>query len=118
MFNEEDLVEITRKIHGTSARYGIVRKKNLSIWDKVKRFFGNEWVEYEYVYGSHNVEKGSGSQGFIIKHSLYTPLSFILLTHNCLFSICFYFLYFHLNPHDDLLKSLQAYVISHDGSFS
>ena len=64
MFNEEDLVEITRKIHGTSARYGIVRKKNLSIWDKVKRFFGNEWVEYEYVYGSHNVEKGYGSQGF------------------------------------------------------
>ena len=64
MFNEEDLVELTRKIHGTSARYGIVREKNLSIWDKVKRFFGNEWVEYEYVYGSHNVEKGSGSQGF------------------------------------------------------
>ena len=64
MFTEEDMVEITRKIHGTNARYGIVKKKNLSIWDKVKRFFGNEWVEYEYVYGSHNVEKGSDSQGF------------------------------------------------------
>ena len=23
-----------------------------------------KWVEYEYVYGSHNVEKGSDSQGF------------------------------------------------------
>lgn len=64
MFTEEDEVEITRKIHGTNARYGIVKKKKLSIWDKVKRFFGNEWVEYEYVYGSHNVEKGSDSQGF------------------------------------------------------
>lgn len=64
MFNEEDLVEITRKIHGTNARYGIVKKTKLSIWDRIKRFFGNEWVEYEYVYGSHNVEKGSDSQGF------------------------------------------------------
>ena len=64
MFSEDDLVEITRKIHGTNARYGIVRKWKLSIWDKVKRFFGDEWVEYEYVYGSHNVEKGSDSQGF------------------------------------------------------
>jgi RNA ligase (TIGR02306 family) len=64
MFNENDFVEITRKIHGTNARYGIVKKSKLSIWDKVKRFFGNEYVEYEYVYGSHNVEKGSDSQGF------------------------------------------------------
>jgi RNA ligase (TIGR02306 family) len=64
MFNEDDLVEITRKIHGTNARYGIVKKRKLSIWDKVKRFFGDKWVDYEYVYGSHNVEKGSDSQGF------------------------------------------------------
>jgi RNA ligase (TIGR02306 family) len=64
MFTEDDSVEITRKLHGTNARYGIVKKKKISIWDKVKRFFGNEWVEYEYVYGSHNVEKGSDSQGF------------------------------------------------------
>jgi hypothetical protein len=64
MFTGEDLVEITRKMHGTNARYGIVKKRKMSIWDKVKRFFGNEWAEYEYVYGSHNVEKGSDSQGF------------------------------------------------------
>jgi len=64
MFTEEDVVEITRKLHGTNARYGIVKKKKLSILDKVKRFFGNELVAYEYVYGSHNVEKGSDSQGF------------------------------------------------------
>jgi RNA ligase (TIGR02306 family) len=64
MFDEFDEVEVTRKIHGTNARFGIVKKKKLSIWDKVKRFFGDKWVEYEYVYGSHNVEKGSDSQGF------------------------------------------------------
>jgi RNA ligase (TIGR02306 family) len=64
MFNEEDIVTVTRKIHGTNARYGIVRKKRLSLFDRVKKLFGNKWVNYEYVYGSHNVEKGSDSQGF------------------------------------------------------
>ena len=64
MFTGEDLVEINIKMNGTNARYGIVKKRKMSIWDKVKRFFGNEWAEYEYVYGSHNVEKGSDSQGF------------------------------------------------------
>jgi RNA ligase (TIGR02306 family) len=66
MFTEEDVVEITRKIHGTNARYGIVKKTKLSFWDKVKKFFrlADEWIEYEFVVGSHNVEKGSDSQGF------------------------------------------------------
>ena len=64
MFNEEDIVTVTRKLHGTNARYGIVRKKKLSILDHIKKFFGAKWVGYEYVYGSHNVEKGSDSQGF------------------------------------------------------
>lgn len=66
MFNEENYVEITRKLHGTNARYGIVKKLKLSFWDRVMKFIGfaKEWVEYEFVYGSHNVEKGSDSQGF------------------------------------------------------
>jgi RNA ligase (TIGR02306 family) len=66
MFTEEDEVEITRKIHGTNARYGIVRKNKLSFWDKIKKFFGStdKSVYYEFVVGSHNVEKGSDSQGF------------------------------------------------------
>lgn len=64
MFTEQDIVEITRKIHGTNARFGIVKKSKLSLWDRVRKFFGKEWVDYEYVYGSHNVEKGSDSQGF------------------------------------------------------
>jgi len=66
MFTEEDEVEITRKIHGTNARYGIVKKIRLSFWDSVKHFFGfgNKWDWYEFVVGSHNVEKGSDSNGF------------------------------------------------------
>jgi len=66
MFTEEDMVEITRKIHGTNARYGIVKKTKLAVWDKVKKFFGlaDKWIDYEFVVGSHNVEKGSDSQGF------------------------------------------------------
>jgi RNA ligase (TIGR02306 family) len=66
MFTEADRVQITRKIHGTNARYGIVKKSKLSFLDKVKKFFriADKWIDYEYVYGSHNVEKGSESQGF------------------------------------------------------
>lgn len=66
LFTEDDDVQITRKIHGTNSRYGIVRKNKLSFFDKVKKFFrlADAWIEYEYVYGSHNVEKGSDSQGF------------------------------------------------------
>ena len=66
LFTEEDNVQITRKLHGTNARFGIVRKNKLSFFDKLKKFFGltDEWINYEYIYGSHNVEKGSDSQGF------------------------------------------------------
>jgi RNA ligase (TIGR02306 family) len=64
MFTEEDEVEITRKIHGTNARYGIVKKAKISIWDRIRKLFGSKWVGYEFVVGSHNVEKGSDSQGY------------------------------------------------------
>jgi len=64
MFTEKDTVEITRKIHGTNARYGIVKKTKLSFTDKIKKFFKNKWIDYEFIVGSHNVEKGSESQGF------------------------------------------------------
>jgi RNA ligase (TIGR02306 family) len=66
MFTKEDIVQITRKLHGTNARYGIVKKGKISFMDRLKKFFrmADELIEYEYVYGSHNVEKGSDSQGF------------------------------------------------------
>lgn len=71
MFNEMDSVEITRKIHGTNARYGIVKKSKLSLWDRVKIYFGDKWAGYEFLVGSHSVEKGSDSQGFYDKNVWY-----------------------------------------------
>lgn len=64
MFSEEDTVQITTKLHGTNARFGFVLKRKLSIIDRIKLLFGNHWARYEFVYGSHNVEKGSDSQGY------------------------------------------------------
>lgn len=64
IFDETDEVVITRKIHGSNARYGIVKKVNLSFFDRIKRLFGNKWIEYEYIYGSHNILKGSDTNGF------------------------------------------------------
>jgi RNA ligase (TIGR02306 family) len=66
MFNENDEVEVTRKIHGTSSRYGIVRKVELTLLDKFKlklnKMFGaggDSWkyYDYEFYIGSHNVVK-------------------------------------------------------------
>ena len=53
-------------VHNCNARYGIVRKTKLSLWDKIKKFLhlSDIWSDYEFVVGSHNVEKGSDSQGY------------------------------------------------------
>jgi RNA ligase (TIGR02306 family) len=66
MFTEDDAVEITCKIHGTNARYGIIKKTKLSLWDRFKKLIrvADKWIDYEFIYGSHNVEKGSDTQGF------------------------------------------------------
>lgn len=66
IFNEKDEVQITRKIHGTNARFGLVKKVKLSFWDKTKKFLkiADDLIDYDFVVGSHNVEKGSDSQGF------------------------------------------------------
>ena len=65
MFDTEDTVQITRKLHGTNSRYGFIKKQKINLWDRIKGFIlGNRWFEYEFIYGSHHVEKGSESQGF------------------------------------------------------
>ena len=55
LFTEKDEVVITRKLHGTNARYGIVRKKKLSLMDRFRKFFGNKWVEVDDI--EHRREK-------------------------------------------------------------
>jgi RNA ligase (TIGR02306 family) len=66
MFTEEDEVQITRKIHGTNFRAGIVRKVELSLYDRVRLFLNSKlgiggdswkWCGYEFYIGSHNVVK-------------------------------------------------------------
>jgi len=44
----------------------LLRKLNYSFVDKVKKFLrlADKWIDYEFVVGSHNVEKGSDSNGF------------------------------------------------------
>ena len=76
MFTEEDEVQITRKIHGTNFRAGIVRKVELNLYDRVRLFLNSKlgiggdswkWCGYEFYIGSHNVVKDiqslSGSKG-------------------------------------------------------
>ena len=74
MFTEGDMVQITRKIHGTNARFGIVKKNKITTWDKIKRFLriSDEWYQYEFIVGSHNTERGSDSQGFYDTNVWYT----------------------------------------------
>lgn len=64
MFKDGDNVVISRKLHGTNARYGWVKKTKISLWDKVRMWFGKQYLDKEFVVGSHNVQKGSDSNGF------------------------------------------------------
>lgn len=66
MFNEEDEVVITRKLHGTNARYAILKKQKITFIEKIKIFLNSnfgiggdkwKWCEYEFHIGSHNVLK-------------------------------------------------------------
>ena len=57
LFNDEEVVVITEKIHGTSFRAGYVKKEKLSMWDRIKLLFScNPYIEYEFIYGSRNVQ--------------------------------------------------------------
>lgn len=60
VFNENDEVSVTEKIHGTNFRAGWVKKEKYSFWEKVKKFFGAKVDEAEFVYGSHNIQLQTG----------------------------------------------------------
>lgn len=63
MFHPDDDVIITRKIHGTNFRAGVVRKTKITLWDRIKGIF-NPFAVFQFVYGSHTVEKGGDNVGF------------------------------------------------------
>lgn len=59
-FSPDDNVVISKKIHGTSTCLSnILVKRKLTLWDKIKKFFGKTVVEKEYgnVYASRSVIK-------------------------------------------------------------
>ena len=56
----DDVITVTVKLHGTSGIFAnILCKRKLSLWEKIKKFFGCKVVEIEYdnVYSSRNVIK-------------------------------------------------------------
>ena len=59
-FNADSKVSITKKIHGTSAIFcNILVNRKLSLWEKVKKFFGCNipTTEYSNIYSSRTVVK-------------------------------------------------------------
>lgn len=55
LFKDEDMIIATEKIHGTNFRAGWVPFNANTNWKKIKKFFGFA-PEWEFVYGSHNVQ--------------------------------------------------------------
>lgn len=56
----DDVVSITVKVHGTSAIFAnVLCNRKLTLWDKIKKFFGVDVPLYEYgnVYSSRSVIK-------------------------------------------------------------
>lgn len=53
VFQNNDLVVITEKIHGTNFRAGKLKRYRNNLWGKIMSFF---FGKYEFVYGSHNVQ--------------------------------------------------------------
>lgn len=78
MFNEEDEVVVTRKIHGTSARYAIIKKDKLSFWDKFKLLVGIGdplKIKMEFLVGSHNVIKTYNPNGGFYKDNYWDEIA-------------------------------------------
>jgi len=55
LFEPHDIVVVTEKIHGTNFRAGWVKYDPCTLWKKIKSLFGVA-PEYEFVFGSHNIE--------------------------------------------------------------
>lgn len=57
-FRAGDVVELTLKLHGTSARTGylpLIRNKKRSLWQKIMRKPAHTYTEYGYVTGTRRV---------------------------------------------------------------
>ncbi len=55
-FSDTDVVVMTEKLHGTSARYGLAPKEARTVWQKVKKFFGAN-LGLEVICGTRETEQ-------------------------------------------------------------
>ncbi len=62
LFQPGEIVVVTEKIHGTNFRCGWVKSVPNTLWKKVKKFFGY-LPEWEFVYGSRNVQLQDRGKG-------------------------------------------------------
>lgn len=66
-FKPGDLIEITRKLHGTSARIGylpVLKGYKRTLWDKITRKDGTPIYQYEYIDGTRRTLLVSYDGGF------------------------------------------------------
>lgn len=74
LFNPQELVYISEKMHGTSFRCGWFKNEANTLWKKVKKFFGllDEW---EFCWGSRNVQiQGKLFHKGYYEEDLYTKM--------------------------------------------
>lgn len=66
-FKPGDLIEITRKLHGTSARIGylpVLKGYKRTLWDKITRKDGKPIYQYDYIDGTRRTLLVSYDGGF------------------------------------------------------
>lgn len=67
VFKPGDLIEITRKLHGTSARIGylpVLKGYKRTLWDKITRKDGTPIYQYDYIDGTRRTLLVSYDGGF------------------------------------------------------
>lgn len=67
VFKPGDLIEITRKLHGTSARIGylpVLKGYKRTLWDKITRKDGKPIYQYDYIDGTRRTLLVSYDGGF------------------------------------------------------
>ncbi|QNR70356.1 RNA ligase (ATP) (plasmid) [Paenibacillus peoriae] len=67
VFQPEDEIVITEKVHGTNFRAGKVPSYPITLWDRIKRFIRTKILhksDYVFVVGSHNVQLEPDSETF------------------------------------------------------
>lgn len=66
-FKPGDLIEITRKLHGTSARIGylpVLKGYKRTLWDKITHKYGKPIYQYDYIDGTRRTLLVSYDGGF------------------------------------------------------